>query len=345
MNINDLKNKGLCGLSNLGNTCYMNSAIQCISNTPSLTAYFITNRYQEDNNTSKIEHHLVTEWKRLIDGLWTNERCIITPRSFHKIVLLLSQKLGYNVHFGNLSQNDVQEFILFMVNTLHEALCSKVIVKITGEVKNDLDKLALKAMTSWKQFFKDNYSIIIELFYSQLFSAIKCPDCSYISMVFNPICYHTLPIPNKTQNITLYDCYQMFTDNEKLDGDNMWKCDKCNEYKCANKRLLLWTTPKILIICLKRFKNMRKNNVLIDFPIKNLNLKNYCIGYDKGKSIYHLYGICNHTGNVGGGHYYAYCKNKNDKWYNYNDTSVTEIKETNLVTKNAYCLFYEKCIN
>ena len=55
-------------------------------------------------------------------------------------------------------------------------------------------------------------NIIIELFYSQLFSAIKCPDCSYISMVFNPICYHTLPIPNKTQNITLHDCYQMFTD-------------------------------------------------------------------------------------------------------------------------------------
>ena len=132
MDYDKYKNKGLCGLSNLGNTCYINSAIQCISNTLPLTEYFLFNNYAEDYDTSKTEHHLVKEWKRLIDGIWTNKNCIITPRSFHKIVLVLSQHLGYHVHFGNFRQNDVQEFILFMVNTLHEALCSKVIVKVTA---------------------------------------------------------------------------------------------------------------------------------------------------------------------------------------------------------------------
>ena len=62
-----------------------------------------------------------------------------------------------NVRFGDFSQNDVQEFITFMINTLHNALCNQVIVKISGEIKNDLDKLALEAMKSWKQFFKDDY--------------------------------------------------------------------------------------------------------------------------------------------------------------------------------------------
>ena len=89
----------------------------------------------------------------------------------------------------------------------------------------------------------------------------------------------------------------------------------------------------------------QKNNVLIDFPINNLDLKEYCIGYDKNKSVYNLYGVCNHSGNVNGGHYYAYCKNRNSKWYKYNDTSISEIDESRIVSSNAYCLFYEKISN
>jgi len=343
---NNFTDKGICGLKNLGNTCYMNSAIQCMSNTLILTEYFMSDRYTDDYNVSKIEHNLVREWRRLLDGIWNNSNCTITPKSFHKIVSILSNKLDYNVTFGNFSQNDVQEYLLFMINTLHNALCSQVIVKITGEVKNDLDKLALKAMESWRNFFKDDYSIIIDIFYSQVFSATKCPDCGNLSYIFTPICYHTLSIPNiSNRKTTLYDCYDMFTRQEVLDSDNMWRCEICKEVKCANKRLLLWSTPKILIICLKRFKNFSKNGIYIDFPIKNFDLKNYCIGYEKNKSKYNLYGICNHSGSLGSGHYYAYCKNKNSKWYEYNDSIIKEISENDLVTSNAYCLFYEKITN
>ena len=121
MDYEKFKDRGLCGLSNLGNTCYMNSAIQCISNTLILSDYFLEDRYLEDCKTDKIEHNLVREWKRLLDGIWNNDRCIITPTSFHRVILILSQRLGYNVKFGNFSQNDVQEFLLFLINTLHEA--------------------------------------------------------------------------------------------------------------------------------------------------------------------------------------------------------------------------------
>jgi ubiquitin carboxyl-terminal hydrolase 4/11/15 len=59
-----------------------------------------------------------------------------------------------------------------------------------------------------------------------------------------------------------------------------------------------------------------------------------------GNNLYELYAICNHIGESGGGHYTAFCKNK-DEWYKFDDALVT--KETgNIVTSNAYVLFYRK---
>ena len=98
-----------------------------------------------------------------------------------------------------------------------------------------------------------------------------------------------------------------------------------------------------MVILLKRFgNNLRKNKVRIDFPLENLDLSKYVVGYDKKKYIYDLYGICNHSGGILGGHYWAYVKNANNKWYNFNDTQVSEIQINNLITDKAYCLFYRK---
>lgn len=95
---------------------------------------------------------------------------------------------------------------------------------------------------------------------------------------------------------------------------------------------------------MKRFNNRnQKNQILIDFPIENLNLSKYVIGYKKEDYVYDLYGICNHGGSVFGGHYTSYVKNANDKWYHFNDTSVTEVGLINsLISTKAYCLFYRK---
>ena len=69
----------------------------------------------------------------------------------------------------------------------------------------------------------------------------------------------------------------------------------------------------------------------------------YVVGYDKESYIYDLYGICNHSGGVFGGHYTASIKNANDKWYNFNDATVTHISdESKLVSPQAYCFFYRK---
>lgn len=333
-------NKGLTGIVNLGNTCYMNSAIQCLSNTISLTDFFLTKTFLKN---IKMDHKytcLVNEYYRLLDGIWS-ENCTVSPNSFNETVKKLAIDYGLNLNFTYFSQNDVQEFLVFIIDNMHEALSSKVNIKINGTPKTELDKIAVEAINTWKLHFKNNYSKIIDLFYGQLISTIETTD-KVLSRTYDPICFFTLSIPNK-KNLTIYDCFDLLCTHEVLSGDNKYKCDKTNEYYEAKKTLRIWNFPKILIVCFKRFDNMG-NKIInnIDFPLTNLDLNKYCDGYEKYRSIYNLYGICNHNGTPRGGHYYAYCKNLNGNWYNYNDSIVTKIDEKDLITNNAYCLFYKK---
>jgi ubiquitin C-terminal hydrolase len=102
--------------------------------------------------------------------------------------------------------------------------------------------------------------------------------------------------------------------------------------------------PNVLVIDIKRFNyRNQKNQILITIPLENLDLSSYVIGYKKDSYIYDLYGICNHSGGVHGGHYTAFIKNANGKWYHFNDTFVTEVTNLHdLITPKAYCLFYRK---
>ncbi len=103
--------------------------------------------------------------------------------------------------------------------------------------------------------------------------------------------------------------------------------------------------PKLFIISLKRFKNSNgyyyKNDKYVDFPLKNLNLNKVVCGFDKNNNIYDCFAICQHYGEMEGGHYTAVCKNI-DKWYNYNDESCYLCDEENIKSSQAYIIFYRR---
>ena len=323
-------NLGLCGFKNFGNTCWLNSSIQCLLKSIPMKQ----NIYKDINHNSL----LTKEWVRLVNGVY-EENCIITPLSFFKAIIICSKKHGYMFNFNR--QNDVQEFLVFFIDTMHEELKRKVNITISGKIVNDLDKMAYEAMKEWKNYFKNNYSSIIDIFYGQLVSRIKVIDEDIDSYTYSPICTFSLPIKLE-DNINIYDCFDLFTQSQILDGENKWKYDKDGKYYDIEKSLMIWKFPNILIIHLKRFTNNGNKIVkLIDFPIDNLDLTKYCVGYDKKKSIFSLVGVCNHIGTLNSGHYYSYCK-QNDEWYNFDDTSVSKINKNDIITNNAYCLFYKK---
>lgn len=334
--------KGLCGLTNLGNTCYMNSIIQCISNTLPLTTYILTNRYLPDYNDTRQQHIIIREWHRLLRGIW-DKNVIIEPVSFNKSIQQLAL-LSDNKQFVAYKQNDASEFLIFMLDNMHLALCKPVLIQINGKPKNIRDKMAIKAMEAWKTYFKNEYSVFVELFYAQLCSSSKCDTCNNTSNTYDP--YNCLVLPLNKTTRTLYDCFDEFTKQETLDLDTEWKCEKCKDIRVCKKQCLLWSSPKYLICILKRFNNnSAKITSLINFPLTKLDLTKYCAGYDKTNSVYDLYAITNHTGGTGGGHYYAYCKNMDGHWYCYNDTHVSVVTDTSkLISQDAYCLFYKKII-
>merc|ERR1712062_686890 len=132
---------------------------------------------------------------------------------------------------------------------------------------------------------------------------------------------------------------------ETLSEMDPWYCRKCKKHQLATKKFDLWKLPDVLIIHLKRFSytqyNREKITSLVDFPLTDLNLSEYCVNEEMKDADYDLYAVSNHMGGLGGGHYTAYAKNiKDQKWYELNDSRVSPIDESRIVSRNAYVLFY-----
>lgn len=331
----DYIGNGLSGIVNTGNTCYLNSCIQCISNTLLLTKFFLEEKdnYFETLDLEKNECKLVKEWYRLLDGMW-EDNCIVAPNSLKKIILqLFSKKIGISTLN---QQNDMSEFMVFILDCLHEGLSRKVTIKPKLEGKKKIYKDAVKY---WIDSHKNSYSEIIDIFYGQLVSYIKdVKNEKILSFSFQPSCYLMLEINKEKDDTTLYDCLDVHFGNEIMDEEN--KYNYKDELVVANKSIEYWHLPKILIIVLKRFNNLnQKINKNILFPF-NLDMSKY--SRIKENALYELYAVGNHLGCADGGHYNAYCKNSNNLWYVFDDHDVKKINRRNVISSSAYCLFYSK---
>ena len=342
MDINKYKDKGLSGLCNLGNTCFINSCMQILSHTYELNVFLDDENYKKKLK-NRYESALLLEWDNLRKMLWENN-CIISPGKFIKIIHKIAQIKGMDM-FTGFSQNDVPEFLLFLIDCFHTSLSREIKMTITGQVENDTDKIAVQCFEMVKTMYTKEYSEFWNLFYGVHVSEISSLETNEkIKITPEPYFMIDLPIPQNNKLPHLIDCFDYYVEGEVLEGENAWYNDDTKERINIRKKIQFWSFPNILVIDLKRFNaRNQKNQILVTFPIDDLDLTKYVIGYKKESYHYELYGVCNHSGNVLGGHYTAYVKNANNKWYHFNDTIVSEVGLIDsIVSPKAYCLFYRK---
>ena len=345
MNIETYKNKGLSGLANLGNTCFINSCMQVISHTYELNDFLEKESYKKKLK-NKADSILIIEWDNLRKIMW-NSNCIISPGKFLKSVQKVAQVKGLEM-FTGYSQNDLPEFLLFIIDCFHNSLSREIKMTISGTPENETDKIAIMCFEMIKNMYSKEYSEVWNIFYAVHVSEISNLETGEkLRCSPEPYFMIDLPIPENNKSPTLIDCFNYYVEGEILSGENAWYNEETREKINIRKKILFWSFPNILVIDFKRFNNrFQKNQILITFPIDNLDLSDYVIGYKKDIYKYELYGVCNHSGGTQGGHYTSYVKNANGKWYHFNDTSVSEVGiQESIVSPKAYVLFYRRKTN
>jgi len=193
--------RGLVGLHNLGNTCFINTPLQCLSHTPLLKDYFLSKSYLRDvNTTNKLgsQGRVAHLYYQLLYELWAANRKCVNPRTFKDALAKLSDG-----QFAGHEQQDAQELLAFLLSYLSEDL-NRVLEKTYIE-QPDSDGRADEELANiwWKNHFKREFSIIVVLFTGQYKSLLTCAECGYGSARFEPFTCLTLPLPEETMRNVL----------------------------------------------------------------------------------------------------------------------------------------------
>ena len=395
---------GLSGIANLGNTCYMNSVLQCLSATDILNHY-IRNIYFKDNLREGIKRLYIEKLKKknkiievshnvikskfkdsityrlyqLFTVLWKC-RSSLTPKYFKNSVdshckmfkgfqqhdaqefltALLDrihdelktnidiEKYNLNDEFTEYMQNKIQLFNVLQNNTINQIHKQQLQEQLNKLISDNINKeVFLNGIEQRIKFLQKNHSIISDLFMGMYLSKIICANCNFISITYDPFNMLTLELCDSDMSMftNLQDCINHFLKPEEVE----YTCERCKIKTQAQKTLNIFSMPEKLIIHFKRFKFINgrsaKINSLIDFPLDNVYFHEIQdIHKTNEKMPYEIYGVVHHSGGTGGGHYIATTKNSlNFKWYEFNDSNVTELSNPkSIVDRTAYILFYQK---
>ncbi|CAO3672678.1 unnamed protein product [Umbelopsis ramanniana] len=354
---------GTTGLKNLGNTCYMNSIIQCLSGTIPLARYFLSGKYK--NYINKTNHMgtggmVADAFANLIRIMWSESYNFYSPVLFRNAIIRFAPQ------FEGSEQHDSQEFLNFLLDGLHEDL--NVVQRRPPPTPEDPEQDAWfeklpdweASGIAWEKYLKRNSSVIVSLFQGQFRNRLQCMTCHTTSTTYNSFMTLSLPIPASRRGpsqVTLQQCIDYFVREEILEKDDAWHCPKCKALRKATKQLTLSRLPDVLMIHLKRFSFdgpfNDKLETMVDFPIHSLDLSGYMPswatktiaqpdGSQKQPSFkYDLYAVSNHYGSLTGGHYTACVRNGyRGQWHLFDDSRFSVCDDSSVKSRAAYGLFY-----
>jgi ubiquitin C-terminal hydrolase len=309
------------GLINMGNTCFLNSVLQCLFYTTPLAEFLLSKEHSKRCRASKDQFCGVCVLERLMQKVHRQGESVLRP------IELVSRIKAVGKHFRPGRQEDSHEFLRLFIETMQKASLGN----------NETVKLDPRSKET---------TVIHRIFGGYLQSTVTCSSCRHVSRTFDQFLDLSLDV-NKSE--TLSSAFKVFTTPELLSKGNRYKCEACHRLVEAHKQFTIYKTPEILTIQLKRFSvnlftgQTSKLNRPVNFP-ENLNISEWMSDKNSGESCqYRLYGVIVHEGHsCNSGHYHAFVRNSTNIWYSMNDCSVHQVGLDTVLRQRAYILFYQK---
>ncbi|KAI9217664.1 hypothetical protein BC828DRAFT_390577 [Blastocladiella britannica] len=347
------------GLSNVGNTCFMAAALQCLASVDMLTNYVLApdGAAKDLNPFSDNKGVVVRAYARLLSEMAaTKVGGAVNPRAFKREVERIAPQ------FEGYDQQDAQEFLRCLLDGLSTDLYRARYLARFSIPEADEDALPpeAKATVAWARYAHTQASFVSDVFAGQLMSRVRCHACGGVFSSFDVFWDLSVPIPTASRSypsaadsgydgagaVPLAECLREYAREEELDQNEWYNCPTCKSRQRTSKQMLVHRLPPLLVIHLKRFASLRhKLTAPVSFPLEGLDLSSICTGTEPTPK-YRLVGVLEHSGSLSFGHYVASVY-RNGAWYHMNDGSVSRISDPAREAHgewamSAYVLFFQQ---
>lgn len=346
------KDKGVIGIANMRNTCYLNVIIQALRHNTEMTAFFMKGgEYEQyiENKPESAKLNLVKGYADIVQILWSGYKpSYIKPGGFLQAMMPAAQSSGFE-HFLMMQQHDSHEFLVFLLDQLHEGIAKQVNVNIVRPIPiSERDITIQNALVAWKNSFEKQYSPLVEMIYGLLKKTSTCLTCNSKYHTWDTFNCLKLPMPmaENDDKITFESQLKEEFKDEEIEG---YSCDVCNKKTSALRTTEIWRLPRMLCISLKRFTyDGKKIHTAISHPKDtSFSFETFFSEHSPEPSKFNKYecfAIVDHHGQTGGGHYTAQAKSPlTNQWNIFDDESTHSMENGPQFGSSTYIIFL-KCI-